>query len=267
MFTVALQKDNVGACYPLWVVIQYIMNMYGKFAKLYDDLMRDVDYDAWAAYLRTLLPDCGQVVDCACGTGEIALRLRKAGYAVTGIDISREMLSIAQEKARAAGQSIPFACMDMRRLQLHKPVDAIVCACDGVNYLASRADAQTFFAAAYACLRPGGRLLFDISSRYKLSTVLGCNTFAEDGETEAYIWKNCYDPESKLLEMRLTFFAKEGEGYARFCETHIQRAHSQTEILHALSGAGFTAVAYAAFTLDAPQADTERIQFAAVRPV
>ncbi|MDO5112544.1 MAG: methyltransferase domain-containing protein [Clostridia bacterium] len=229
--------------------------------------MRDVAYDAWAAYLCTLLPDGGQVADCACGTGEIALRLSKAGYAVTGIDISREMLAVAQEKAREAGRRIPFVCMDMRKLQLHKPVDAIVCACDGVNYLTAREGVQAFFAAAYACLKPGGRLLFDVSSRYKLSTVLGCNTFAEDDEAQAYIWKNCYDPENKLLEMRLTFFAKEGEAYTRFCETHIQRAHSQTELVHALIQAGFTADAYAAFTTDAPKADTERIQFAAVKPV
>lgn len=243
------------------------MNMYGKFAKLYDGLMRDVDYDAWAKYLCALLPPSGQVADCACGTGEISLRLSRAGYAVTGIDISREMLAIAQEKAREAGRRIPFVCMDMRRLQLHKPVDAIVCACDGVNYLTSREGVRAFFDAAYACLKPGGRLLFDISTRYKLSTILGCNTFAEDEEERAYIWKNCYDPESKLLEMRLTFFAKDGDAYTRFCETHIQRAHSETELLHALASAGFTASVYEAFTMDEPVNDAERVQFAAVKPL
>ncbi len=240
-------------------------DMYGRFAQLYDALMRDVDYDAWAAYIGSFLPPACKVAECACGTGEITLRLQAAGFSVTGFDISREMLEVASEKARLRGMRIPFVCMDMRHFALHKRVDAVVCACDGVNYLNSRAAVEDFFSAAHAALKIGGLLLFDVSSRYKLSTVLGCNTFAEDEADAAYIWKNYYDAESKLLEMRLSFFAREGESYTRFCETHIQRAHSLREIAGALAKAGFAFEAYAAFTRNAPAEETERIQFVAVK--
>ena len=237
--------------------------MYERFAKLYDALMRDVDYDAWAAYINGFLPPMSIVAECACGTAEITLRLCAAGHSMTGIDISREMLEIAAEKARLRAMSIPFVCMDMRHFCLHKPVDAVVCACDGVNYLNSRAAVDSFFAAASKALKTNGLLLFDVSSRYKLENILGCNTFAEDDGENAYIWKNCYDEKSKLLEMRLSFFAREGESYSRFCETHIQRAHSTQELLNSLEKAGFEAQAYEAFTKNAPGAATERIQFAA----
>lgn len=239
--------------------------MYEEFADVYDVLMREVDYDAWAAYLRGFLPPGGAVAACACGTGEITLRLARAGYRITGLDISEPMLRVAAQKARAQGLDVPFVRMDMRELRLHRPVDAVICACDGVNYLTSAAAVADFLRHAYDTLKPGGLLLFDVSSRYKLSTVLGMNTFAEDDGTRAYIWKNCYDPQSRLLEMRLSFFEKRGEAYRRFTETHVQRAHSQTELKHALSRAGFEAEVYAAFTREEPEKTAERLQFVARR--
>ncbi len=239
--------------------------MYERFAKLYDALMRDVDYDGWAAYIDSFVMPGSTIAECACGTGEITIRLAKAGHKLTGIDISQEMLEIAFEKAREQGLNIPLICMDMRHFTLHRPVDAIVCACDGVNYLSSRTAVDEFFHSAAAMLKPQGKLIFDISSRYKLSKVLGCNTFAEDETEQAYIWKNYYDEQAKLLEMRLSFFTKNGKQYDRFCETHVQRAHSLKELSHALTQAGFSYQAYDAFTLNPPREDSERIAFAAVK--
>ena len=149
----------------------------------------------------------------------------------------------------------------MRKLALHRPQDAIICACDGVNYLDSLKAAEEFFEAANAALKVGGLLLFDISSQYKLENILGCNTFAEDEQGEAYIWKNNYDPKSRLIEMNLTFFERQGELYRRFTERHIQRAHGVDELLSALNRAGFDAEAYDFETMDPVKPDSERVQF------
>lgn len=242
------------------------MRMYGEFAALYDPLMAEVDYDNWAEYIASFLPGEGlSIAECGCGTGELTVRLARRGHALTGVDISEEMLMVAAEKARRAGLRIPFVRQDMRRLSLHRPQDAVISACDGVNYLASLEEAAEFFRAAHDCLKPGGLLLFDVSSEYKLSRVLGENTFAEDDGERAYIWRNCYDPQSRLIEMRLSFFAREGGLYRRFEETHIQRAHRQEELLSQLREAGFEGAAYGCFTREAPGPDCQRIQFAARR--
>ena len=242
---------------------------YGKFASVYDTLMRDADYAGWSAYLMVLLEDHGgahTVLDCACGTGEFAIRLAREGYSVTGLDASDDMLRVAQDKARAQGLTIPFVCQDMRRLSLHRPVDALLCACDGVNYLTGMADVRAFFKSAAAAIKPGGLFLFDISSRYKLERVLGGNTFGEAGEDCTYLWRNRYDEKSRLCEMELTCFVKRGTLYGRFDERHVQRAHSVRELTGALEAAGFGRVAvYAAFTKESPMPETERIQFCAVR--
>ncbi len=239
---------------------------YGKFAALYDKLMADVDYGAWADYVAKFIKPGSSVLECACGTGEISLRLAAKGYSVTATDVSEEMLAVAAEKQRRAGlamSSLRFVRMDMRSLSVHKKVDCVLSCCDGVNYLTSTGDLERFFMGAASVLKPGGLLLFDISSRYKLANVLGNNCFAENGMDAAYIWRNAYDEKTKLVEMELTFFERKGGLYERFDETHIQRAHSVREIGSRLERAGFSYEAYACFTEDAPSDTDERIQFAA----
>lgn len=240
---------------------------YGRFAQYYDAMMHDVDREAWADYLDGFLKeaDAHDVMDCACGTGAMTVALHKLGYHVIGNDASPDMLMKARENAFKEGcKSIIYICEDMRRLAIHKPIDALISVCDGVNYLTALEDVDAFFKHAYDCLKPNGILLFDISSNYKIRTILGNNTFTEETDDYAYIWKNAYDPLTKLCEMDLTCFVKEGEHYDRFSETHIQRAHSVAELTNLLEAAGFVdIVALHAFTREAAHGNSERIQFVA----
>lgn len=241
---------------------------YEKFAAYYDRLMADVDYSAWADYLIALLQENGilqeqAVLDCACGTGEITLRLHRAGYRMTGADASASMLERAQQKARKSGAKIAFVQQTLQNICVHKPVSAITCACDGVNYLLSKEEALAFFTGANHALKEGGLLLFDVSSAYKLEHILGGQTFGEDEPECTYLWQNCFDPESRLLEMRLAFFTPDGSGaYSRFDERHVQRAHTQAELTELLLQAGFSPIGvYDAFTKQPPNTNSERIQF------
>ena len=151
--------------------------MYTAFASVYDKLMADVDYRAWAAFYQTLLTlyglRAGKVCECACGTGSLTIPLSEMGYQMTGADLSEEMLFEASQKARKAGAMIPFVKQDMRQLRLHRQMDAVLCTCDGINYLPTPADVRQFFTAAWAAIRPGGALIFDASTPYKLAQVLG----------------------------------------------------------------------------------------------
>jgi len=245
--------------------------MYQGFAAVYDFLMRDVDYEGWADYYAGLAAQngaaLGTAVDCGCGTGSMTIALMRRGLRMTGIDSSPEMLSIAGEKARRAGVFIPFARQDMRRLALHRPVDCVFSCCDGVNYLQEPAYVQAFFRAAHAQLRPGGRLLFDVSTEHKLGRVLGDHCLGGDDAQVAYIWQNHYDAGKRMLQMDLTFFVQEADGrYRRFSETHRQRAHTREELEAWLLEAGFGGVAfYGDRTLLPPAEREQRMHVAAVR--
>lgn len=239
-------------------------NAYSGFAAVYDKMMENAGYDDWAQYIDKLLkPYCVvRVLDCACGTGAFSIRLKRLGYDVVGMDISTDMLRIAQENARGAGLSIPFVCRDMRDIELHRPVDAINCACDGVNYLLEAQDIRRFFRSAHRALKLGGLLLFDISSPYKFENILDCNVFADAQADCAYIWRNQYDRESRLCEMELTCFEKSDMLYKRADERHLQRAHTVEEIAGLLEETGFQSLGvFGAQTLSSPMENEERIQF------
>lgn len=249
--------------------------MYERFAEVYDSLMNDVDYAAWAAHYASMFEASGiaphRVLDCACGTGGMTFALYGLGYQMTASDISIEMLSRASDKARRMGIALPFIKQDMRCLKAHKPMDAIVCACDGVNYLLKPSHVEGFMKSARETLRKGGGLFFDVSSAYKLSTVVGDQTFGEDRDSLCYLWQNNYDKETKRSIMELTFFLKadgdKGELYECFRETHVQRAYEVDEILSMLKVSGFRDIrAYGGMSLSAPTDVSERIHFAAIAP-
>ena len=247
------------------------MESYGEFAEVYDRLMDDFDYPAWAEYYLELIARAGvkvrRMCDCACGTGSMTIQFAKKGITVTGMDLSREMLEVAAVKARRAAQKIMFTAQDMTKLELPRPVDAIVCACDGVNYLTETGATEMFFRAAYAAIKPGGCLAFDISSRYKLENVVGNGFFGEERDDVAYIWSNRLNAETHIVEMDLTFFVEQENGlYRRFEEKHRQRAHSAEEIVKALEESGFSDIkVYGNMNFDAPAADEQRIHFTAIR--
>ena len=79
------------------------MNAYHALAASYDRLTSDVDYEAVVAFYHAILEQEGvrpkNAVDLACGTGSVALLLARMGYRVIGVDMSEEMLTVAQQRA------------------------------------------------------------------------------------------------------------------------------------------------------------------------
>jgi SAM-dependent methyltransferase len=247
------------------------MPAYQAFAGLYDALMDDVDYDAWAGYYLALIGRMGvtprSLCDCACGTGAMSVRFARQGMRVTGVDLSVDMLELARRKALQYGVQVMFVCQDMCRLALPRPVDALVCACDGVNYLLDDDRLRAFFTSARKALKPGGALAFDISSAFKLRQTLGNNFFGEDRDDVAYLWSNRFDEAAETVTMDLTFFTREADGrYRRFDELHVQKAHEPEHLLALLAECGFSgAQVFGDRNFNFPDADEARIHFAAIR--
>ena len=68
--------------------------------------------------------DVGDVLDIAYGTGGSTIELAQRGYRVLGLDISSEMIEIAQEKAKKNGIQADFRLGDMRGLNFSKEFDS-----------------------------------------------------------------------------------------------------------------------------------------------
>lgn len=244
------------------------MNSYTEFAKIYDALMKpDIDYEKVADFVENIFalhektPD--MLVDLACGTGNLTIPLSKRGYDMIGVDKSADMLSIAREKD--GGEDILFLNQDMTRLDLYGTADAFLCMVDGVNYcIDTRALFSGFEKIRKCFLNPGGLVIFDISSEYKLKNVIGNETFIHNDERIFYSWENTFHEKLKLSDMYLNFFVKEGKLYRRFSERHLQRAYSRESLEKLLARAGFSRVTvYDGFTLNSPREDSQRLVFVA----
>ncbi|MBF4692816.1 class I SAM-dependent DNA methyltransferase [Fusibacter ferrireducens] len=210
------------------------MTSYGAFASVYDLMQYDVDYAFWSDKLiekiERFKKNSRSGLELACGTGTLAIELSKRGFLMEGLDISDEMLSIAQHKSSQSRQKVRFFCQDMITFQTKKAYDFIFSMCDGINYILDNDDLNSTFCTVNNHLKASGLFIFDISSHYKLSKVIGDRTFAETFEETAYIWENQYDQESDLLEFELTLFNKVGAAYERHEEFHTQRAYHVNEI-------------------------------------
>ena len=243
--------------------------MYTGFAEVYDELMADVDYETWADFYVRLMNHYGiqegKVCECACGTGALTIPLYRRGFQMTGVDLSQDMLWIAAQKARSSGIGIPFVRQDMRQLRLHRPMDAVLATCDGVNYLLDDRDLTAFFQAAWQALRPGGGLFFDISTPYKRENMLGDRIICEDMEHITYLWQNRYHPKTATVDMHLCFFVREEDGrYRRIDEEQKQKAHTMEHLCFLLQECGFVNIAvFGNGTLREPGEKEERWHFAA----
>ena len=246
--------------------------MYQGFAEVYDQLMDDVDYDGWAEYYARLLSVYGvkegKVCECACGTGSLTLPLHRLGYQMTGVDLSRDMLWQAAQKSRKQGIAIPFVQQNMKALNLHRPMDAVIATCDGVNYLLTEEDLLSFFRSAFRSVRPGGALIFDLSTPYKLKHVLCERLYWEDRENITYLWQNTWHEKSRCVDLDLCFFLREeGEKYRRLEEHQTQRAWDANELKENLWHAGFRAVSFYGDTTLNPATDkNQRWHVAAQKP-
>lgn len=137
-------------------------------AEHYDGLTRPEDRARAAyLYLHDLFRRRGpvrDVLDMACGTFALDLPLLRRGYRVVGRDLSEDMLEVARGNLRAAGKTADLGRADMRRFDLGRTFDAVLCLGTAFNYLATTADVRAALASFRKHLRPRGLLVLDTTN-------------------------------------------------------------------------------------------------------
>jgi len=67
------------------------------------------EMNAWIELFNNLILKARlNILDIGCGTGEMSLLLAQMGHSVTGMDLSENMLCVAEEKAKNKGLNIKF---------------------------------------------------------------------------------------------------------------------------------------------------------------
>lgn len=218
---------------------------YDVLASFYDRFNREIDYSKWADEIDRFLKhkqikEGAHIADIACGTGKMTIELAGRGYRLVGVDLSPEMLSVAQNEASQKNLCPTFVCQDMTALELGQTFDAMSCCLDSVNYLRSKDALGGFFARAGEHLVSDGYLFFDVNTEYKFRNVYADNSYVYDEKDVFCVWQNFYSERRRLCDFDLTFFIKDKNGlYRRESEMQREYVYSDEELIDLLEKNGF----------------------------
>lgn len=109
------------------------------------------DLEVWRDLARR---QGGPILDVGAGTGRTSLDLARAGYAVTALDISDELLSVLRE--RAAGLPVRTVVADARAFDLGTTFPLCIVPMQTIQLLEGPAGRSAFLTCARAHLSPGG---------------------------------------------------------------------------------------------------------------
>ncbi len=239
------------------------MDAYHALAVSYDRLTNDIDYRDTVAFYREILKRDGlqvrTVADLACGTGSVGLLFAEMGCHVVGVDMSWEMLCVAQQKVQSLSNPPLFVCQRLEQLRLARGVDLAVCALDSINYITDPALCRQAFRRIYKALNPGGCFIFDVNTPEKLRAMDG-QVFLDEDDDVYCVWRGVFDEKTNILAYGMDLFQRQGRAWQRSFEEHREYAYTAGELTCWLREAGFTAIeVFGDRTLQAPQPGAQRI--------
>jgi len=196
----------------------------------------------------------GPILDLACGTGRLLIPLLRDGHEVVGIDCAPEMLAAAARRVARLSSSRKPQCLlaqaDMRAFAFSQKASLAIAAFHSVQHLLSDEDFLRFLRATRANLCKGGWLAFDVlppdpswltrdpTKRW------GRTTFRHPVTRQRFVYTNnhVFDPDRRLLHMRLYYQPVDGEGQPAGEERVIRLCHRQfwpKDVEHMLRVGGF----------------------------
>ena len=239
------------------------MDAYHALAASYDRLTNDINYQNTVDFYRQILDreqlQVRTAADLACGTGSVAVLLAQQGLQVIGVDMSEEMLCVAQQKAQNLDNPPMFVCQRLENLRLPRGVDLAVCALDSMNYITDPAACQTALHRIYRILNPGGCFIFDVNTPEKLLAMDDQIWLDEDDDVYC-VWRGEFDKHTRILSYAMDLFQREGKTWHRSFEEHREYAYTTEELTAWLHQAGFTNIeVFADREFCTPRAGEQRI--------
>lgn len=162
----------------------------------------DEEFAAVVQQIRDVLPAGGRVLEVAPGPGDLAIELARLGYQVSGLDISRSFVEMAQAKARRARVSAEF---------LHGNASGMPFDANRFDFVICRAAFKNFsepveaIREIYRVLKPGGKaLIIDLRGDASLEEInalvdtMGLskiNAFMTRWTFKHFLLKNAYTKE------------------------------------------------------------------------
>lgn len=206
---------------------------------VYDQWQKSYGRDFSTAILPRLLSTMRKfkirksaMLDLACGTGTLAVKMAKRGWKVWGVDASEGMLEEAQKKIRGTKLSVKFLLQDMRSFALPERVALVTCLFDSLNHLTRKRDLEATFRCVHENLHDDGYFMFDLNNGHCFRNVWTMtDTFDMGGYTLTL--NNTFDPRLDIGRSRISIFAGTAGGFTPYVE-EVKERHYPREVVRAM---------------------------------
>lgn len=241
--------------------------MYEDFSYIYDKLSFDIEYEKYADHILKIAEKYSikrnHMLELAAGSGMLTKHFFGEFESIDALDISTDMLNVFANKYDPDNVNLIY--YDMIDFENPGAYDLIVILLDSLNYVTDPAKLTKLFDNCYKNIKPGGLLVFDINSEYKMREIFGSNCYVYEYEDIFYSWDN--DMEGDLVDMHLNFFVEDDDGkYDRIYEYQQERVYERDFIIDELARAGFTDIQiYDLDDMGSVKDDTLRILFSAIK--
>jgi SAM-dependent methyltransferase len=176
-----------------------------------------------------------RVIDAGCGAGPLTAALTDAGFDVTGIDQSSELL----ESARKAAPAARFLCASIYEVAL-PACEAVIALGEPLTYHDREADAdgrvKGFFRRVSEVLPSGGMFIFDLIETGEPSLT---GRFWTSGDDWVVLGETVEDAAARTLVRTIETFRRAGDMHRRGREVHRVRLFDSQDIGHWLEECGF----------------------------
>jgi SAM-dependent methyltransferase len=216
------------------------LDFYDLIALIYDSHWgRDFFPEALGQFRLRLKPRVrpnATVLDLCCGSGRFAAYLSSAGYGVTGVDSSAELLAEASERAPRAR----LIRADMSDFRTGQRYDAAVCFYNALNHARDESELRRIFDNVASHIVDGGYFLFDVISETELS-YWGGEEYVLSADM-LYELTYSYLPATRTATCRVRVRSRQDPDYVEAEAISEQRPIDASVIRAALRSAGFCVV-------------------------
>lgn len=124
-----------------------------------EDTKRQVDF----LIEKLQLTGREKILDLACGFGRHSLELARRGFEVTGVDITPDYVSYANERSQKEKLNARFILSDIRDVDFDNEFDVVLNMADGaIGYLENDEENLKIFSVISKALKSGGKHFMDI---------------------------------------------------------------------------------------------------------
>ena len=178
------------------------------------------------------LPRGASILDMGCGTGRHSVALAQRGFAVTGVDLSEDMLEKARARAEAENTNVTFIQHDAATFKSEPVFDAAIGLCEGAMGLLGQGDDPierdlAVLKNIHAALKPNAQLIVNALNVFRVARKVGIDEEAatfdvmsqttlntmvfdiSDGQVKIPCRERMYTPTEFTLMLRMAGFVVE----------------------------------------------------------